>query len=127
MNSFQGKKSDFRKLIESWPSLVVMSLLLIFFAINIILFIGKMEEARKAKKIAEEKVAELHAKKDQLDTEISSLNTDKGKDELIREKFGLAKAGEGMVVVINEQKSEEKTGNEGAENSFVSFFKRLFK
>jgi exosome complex RNA-binding protein Rrp4 len=127
MNSFQDKKSDWRKLLESWPSLVILSLLLVFFAINIILFLGKMIEARKSRDIAENKVAELLDKKDQLHTEINTLNTDKGKESLIREKFGLAREGEGMIVVINPKKNEEVEGNQEKQSNFFSFFNRLFK
>lgn len=127
MNSFQDKKSDWRKLLESWPSLVILSLLLVFFAINIILFLGKMIEARKSRDIAENKVAELSDKKDQLHTEINTLNTDKGKESLIREKFGLAREGEGMIVVINPKKNEEVEGNQEKQSNFFSFFNRLFK
>lgn len=127
MNSFQDKKSDWRKLLESWPSLVILSLLLVFFAINIILFLGKMIEARKSRDIAENKVTELLDKKDQLHTEINTLNTDKGKESLIREKFGLAREGEGMIVVINPKKNEEVEGNQEKQSNFFSFFNRLFK
>lgn len=127
MNSFQDKKSDWRKLLESWPSLVILSLLLVFFAINIILFLGKMIEARKSRDIAENKVAELLDKKDQLHTEINTLNTDKGKESLIREKFGLAKEGESMVVVINEKKKEDAADTQEKQGNFFSFFNRLFK
>jgi hypothetical protein len=106
MNSFQDKKSDWRKLLESWPSLVILSLLLVFFAINIILFLGKMIEARKSRDIAENKVAELLDKKDQLHTEINTLNTDKGKESLIREKFGLAREGENTELRQNQDRSK---------------------
>ncbi|MEK7588797.1 MAG: septum formation initiator family protein [Patescibacteria group bacterium] len=127
MNSYQDKKSDFRKLLESWPSLVFLTLILLFFAVNIILFIGKMVEAKKTQKVAEEKVVELELKKEQLNSEISSLNTEKGKEELIREKFGLAKEGEEMIVVVN-KKEEDLKLQEGADNkSFRSFWRNLFK
>ena len=86
-----------------------------------------MIEARKYRDIAENKVTELLDKKDQLHTEINTLNTDKGKESLIREKFGLAREGEGMIVVINPKKNEEVEGNQEKQSNFFSFFNRLFK
>ena len=87
---------------------------------------NKMGETSRNKEIIEDKVTELEKSKEKLNSEIIKLKTEKGIEENIREKFGLAKEGEEMIVIIEDKNSEEaekETDSEG----FFSFFKNWFK
>ena len=66
-------------------------------------FFNKMRVTIDNRKLAESKVAELQKEKEKLSSDIARLKTDEGKEESIREKFGLAKAGEGEIVVVDEK------------------------
>ena len=80
---------------------------------------------RENRKIAENKVQELELEKEKLSSDIAKLKTEKGIEENIREKFGLAKEGEGMIVIV-EDKNPQTEQNDFSEG-FFSFFKSWFK
>lgn len=127
MRNFQqkGHKTSFRRILESWPFLFLFVIVLVFFTSGVFSFLIKMNETIKNKKIAEDKVYALEQRKDKLITDINNLNTDKGKEKVFRENFGLGKEGEGMIVVVEDKSSppqpqvEEKKG-------FLDFFNNLF-
>ena len=81
---------------------------MLFFVWGIIGFMGKMEVTRQNKKIAENKVAELQQEKIKLSSDIAKLKTEGGVEESIRLKFGLAKEGEGLIVVVDDKNSQEE-------------------
>lgn len=125
MRNFQPKRG-WRNIIQSWPVLFFLCTLLIFFAWGVIGFMGKMQVTSETREIAENKVAELEKEKIKLSANISKLKSIDGVEESIRDKFGLAREGEGLIVVVedkNKAKNEEKTGERG----FFSFFSDWFK
>jgi cell division protein FtsB len=124
MKSFQKKRS-WRNIVQSKPVLVILGIFVLIFAWGVIGFMKKMQTTIENKNIAEEKFLELQKEKDKLSTDILKLKTDSGVEESIREKFGLAKEGEGVIVVVEDENStkvpEKKT------NGFFSFFMNWFK
>ncbi len=69
---------------------------------------------------------ESKKEKDKLSSGISKLNTEKGQEEVIREKFGLAKDGEGSIVIVDNQNGVDAK-NKVNQDGFFSFFKNWFK
>jgi cell division protein FtsB len=96
------------------------------FAWSVFGFWNKMRETSKNMKIIEDKVTELRLKKEKLSANINNLNTEEGKENIFRENFGLAKDGEGVVVIVEDK---NKTEPPKAENSskITTFFKNLFR
>ena len=124
MKNFQQKRS-FRNILQSKPVLILLVILVLIFALGVINFMGKMEITRENRKIAESKVAELEKEKEKLSSDIAKLNTPRGVEESIRLKFGLAKEGENIIVVMDDKNQPEmKTV---PPSGFFSFFKNLFK
>ncbi len=125
MISFQ-KSGKWRKITQSKFFLVFLGLVIAAFVYNLIGLSKKMEETIKNKKIVEDKITELGNSKDKLSSDISKLKTNEGVEANIREKFGLAKEGEGMVVIVDDKNSDNppKTPNS---SGFFSFLKNLFK
>ena len=74
----------------------------------------------------EDKIAALQQQKDKLSSDINSLNTDEGKEKVFRENFGLAKDGEDMTVVV-EDNNPSQTPPQSPAAGFFSFLKNLFK
>ena len=111
--------------MESKPILAVLGILLLVFAWGVISFMSKAAETSKNKKMAESKVAELETEKEKLSSDIARLKTEAGVEENIREKFGLAKEGEGLIVVVDDKNkavdAEEDSGG------FWVFLKNLFR
>lgn len=124
MKDFQ-KRSGFRNIMQSKIALFLLGVLIIVFSWSIIQLIGKMQDTNKNKKIAENKISELQKQKEKLMYDITNLNTDKGKEENIRERFGFAKEGEEMIVVVDD-KNLLDLGKETKTKGFFSFIKNLF-
>ena len=124
MRDFQRKRG-FRNILQSWPVLGLLSVLLVFFAWGIFGFMGKMSTTRENRIIAENKVTQLRQEKEKLSSDIAKLNTEEGVEASIREKFGLAKEGEGLIVVVEDKNppAEENNFSEG----FFSIFTRWFR
>lgn len=125
MRNFQ-KSGKLRHIMQSKFFLILLAIVILFSFYNIFNFMGKMEETSKNKEIVQNKIAELEKSKGELNSEINKLKTENGIEENIREKFGLAKEGENMILVIDDKNSvdaQKKTDSGG----FFSFFKNLFK
>jgi len=124
MKSFQRKR-DWRSVMQSKPVLAILIILLFFFAWGMMGFMGKMQLTVENRKIAEERLRDLEEKKEKLSSDISKLSTESGIEESIRLKFGLAKEGEGVIVVVPDpNQAEEK---EESSSGFFSFIKNWFK
>lgn len=124
MRNFQ-EKSGWKKIIESKPVLILLGILILIFAYSVLGFWNKMLESRRSKKIVEDKVISLEQRKDRITKEIESLKTDEGKEKVFRENLGLAKEGEGLVVIVDDKNSP--IDQEDTSSGFFSFFINLFK
>lgn len=121
-----SKKRTFRQVMQSTSSLIFLSVVVFIFAFNIFNFINKTKETARNKQIIEEKVAELENSKEKFNSEINKLKTERGVEESLREKFGVAKEGENMIMItenINETENEKETDSTG----FFSWFRGLFE
>lgn len=81
-------------------------------------------DAYQNRKIAEEKILELKDRKAKLETNISELNTDFGKERVFRENYGLGKPGEKVVIVVEDSGTESV--EEPVKTSFFDYFRDLF-
>ncbi len=125
MRSFQQKKG-WRHIFESMPVVIFLGILVLIFAWGVFGFWGKMRETSLNRKIIEDKIVELQKEKEKLTENISKLKTDEGVEENIREKFGLAKEGEEMIVVV-ENKDTSTVPLDANSGGFFSFFSDWFK
>jgi cell division protein FtsB len=125
MRNFQ-EKNKFKRFMRSKPVLVLLTVILIAFAWNLVILTGKLQETYKNKKIEQEKISDLENRKSKRISDIEKLNTDKGKEEVIREKFGVVKDGEQVIVIVDD-KSQTATPSQVGSNGFFSFIKNIFK
>jgi cell division protein FtsB len=120
MRDFQQKKR-WRRLVQSWPVLIFLSILLLFFAWGIIGLMMRMQTTRENRQLAETKLLELQKKKEIFTADVAKLESESGIEETIREKFPVVKEGEGLIVVVDEKvKIEEPKIEE------KGFFSKLF-
>src|SRR3989344_1056661 len=125
MRNFQEKRT-FKHILQSKLFLVLLSVILLIFAWKVFGFWGKMQETAQNRKLLEDKITALEQQKEKLSLDINTLKTDKGVEENIRDKFGLVKEGEGMIVIVNEKSPlEANVGNESG--GFWGFWKKLFR
>ena len=124
MRNFQ-EQNKWSHIMQSRPVLFILFLIVVFFLWSIIGLVSKAEETSKNKNLAEDRKQELLDKKERLTKDIEKLNTEKGIEESIRDKFGYVKQGEEMIVVV-ENKNPTIVPDQKATGIF-GFFKRLFK
>ena len=124
MKNFQRKRG-FRNILYSKPVLVLLGILVLVFAWGMIGFWGKMRATAENREMSENKVLQLQKEKEKLSSDIAKLNTESGVEESIREKFGLAKEGEGVIVVVDDKSTVEVPQKDSG--GFWSFLKNLFK
>ncbi|HWA32233.1 MAG TPA: septum formation initiator family protein [Candidatus Paceibacterota bacterium] len=124
MRNFQQKRG-LRRVLESKVFLFLLGAVLLVFIWNLFILMGKLRETAKNEKLAEQKVSDLTEQKSQVSSEIQKLGTDEGVEDSIRQKFGLAKDGEGVVVIVDDKNSANASAE--SKGGFWSFFKNLFK
>lgn len=125
MRNFQ-KKGRLKYLIQSKLFLIFFGIVILAFIYSIFNFVGKTEEASRNRKIAENKIIELEKSKEKFNSDINKLKTEKGIEENIREKFGLAKEGENMILVVDDKSSSEVPKNTDS-GGFFSWLKSLLR
>lgn len=125
MRNFQ-EKNKFKKFMQSKPVLILLFIVVVAFAWKVIGLTGKLQETYKNKKIEEQKISDLENRKEKLISDIEKLGTDKGKEEIIRENFGLVKEGEQVIVIVDD-KNQPEIPPQKEKNKFFSFLKNLFK
>jgi cell division protein FtsB len=124
MRNFQEKRG-LKTILQSKPALILLGIIILAFAWSIIGLARKAEDTAKNKKNAEDKIVELQKEQDKLSPIIQKLQTDQGKEAAIRENLGWGKPGEGLVVIVDDPSTT--TTAEVKQNSFLDFFKNLFK
>ena len=102
MKNFQRRKKRI-SLAQYRLILLVLIVLIVLISWSVIGLIGKARDTFKNKNIAEDKITNLQIQKEKLLSDIEKLNTEKGVEENIREKFGLAKGEEGMIVIVDDK------------------------
>ncbi len=61
----------------------------------------KERESHVLRQEAEMQLGDLSKRQEQLDTDIASLETDRGKEQVLREQYALAARGEGLIVIVD--------------------------
>lgn len=113
-----------------WHSPLALGLffcVLLIFAYKIVDIYKKDVETARNKEFVLNNINSLKEREDTLNKDIAKLNTEVGKEEIIREKLQFAKEGEKMVTIVDSyntdsQQLETKIGNTG----FWGFIKKIF-
>ena len=106
-------------------TLIVLSVLVIISLHSTWKVYGKKRESEALKNISVQNVDELTSRDNELKSKIRRLETDSGIEEEIRSKFSVAKQGEQMVVVVEDEISPISTSS--PKGIFKVFFNFLFK
>lgn len=86
--------------------------ILIFFALVVVMMQGvwgvyeKERESRALRYAAEKELRDLRVREAELRGDISSLSHERGKEEVLRERFDLGKEEEGVVVIVEPSSPE---------------------
>lgn len=86
--------------------------ILIFFALLVVMARGvwgvyeKERESRALRQTAERELQDLRVREAELRSDISSLSTERGMEQVLRERFDLGKGEEGVVVIVDAPEPE---------------------
>lgn len=82
----------------------------------------KEKESRLLRKEAEMQLGDLSKRQAQLDADIANLETDRGKEQVLREQYALAARGEGLIVIVD----TPPVAPAHATSSLVDWLKKTF-
>lgn len=105
--------------------LCVLFCILVIFTFNVIKLIEKERVTSRNKIIELNKIEELKQREASLNSDIEKLGTDNGIEDTIRNKFQVAKPGEKVVSIVDEEEKKpivEQENNHG----FWSWIKGMF-
>lgn len=121
------KKTNNYKFWHSPLALVILLIIIVLFSYNIVDLVKKSRETSEKKNLVLEKIKYYQLKAESLNTEISNLETEEGKEEELRSKMPYTRVGEKMVTIVEEK--EETQNVESVDNSTSGFnrFLNIFK
>lgn len=127
MHEFQEKKK-LRKILYSKATLIALFVIIIFIARAVLGVYYKQKISEENLLIANNKITELESREKMLNSEIEWLKTDKGVEEEIRKKFMVGKAGEQVIVIVDEDRSNKNGEVDNGErksiwDKFIDFFR----
>jgi len=108
-------------------ALVLLLFVLFFFGYKIIDLIKKERETSHKKEVILDQINDLKQRETSLSEDISRINTEEGKEEIIREKYQVAKEGEKMVIIVDDSSIQGSISSQKEENhGFWNWFKHVF-
>ena len=98
----QGKKQRWRE----WFWVAVFALLAWFLLQSVWSLVAKQRLTEKEETLAQGELAELLARKAELEKKIDSLETKRGVEAVLREKFPIALPGEKVINIVSDESLE---------------------
>lgn len=118
MSEFQQIKNP-RKWYHSTLFLLFVFVFSVVFIFSIMSLVRKNRETAIAKEAARNELQSLEERQKKLEQDIKGLSTDKGIEKNIRQQFQVAKDGEGVVVIVNDDTKNTSTGSVPEKKSFL--------
>ena len=101
MRKFQGYyHRRLRRLTASRPGQVFFLLLLILVGESVVRLYQRERVVAKEERVLKREFLALEARRDELTAEVALLETDRGVEEAIRERFGMVREGEKVINLV---------------------------
>lgn len=107
MPSRMSKKRRFKRIIYSKPVLIGLLVLAVFSVRAAWGAYARLSEITPELRRARDLRADLRVEKVELEEELARLETRAGREEELRERYGAAKPGERMVVIVDPEPKED--------------------
>lgn len=107
-------------------ALIVFFFFLLFFGYRIIDLIQTNKETIHKKELILDQIDDLKEKEVLLSDNLLRLETEEGKEEIIREKYQVTKQGEKMVIIVDDKNIESSKLEEKNSHGFWNWIKRIF-
>lgn len=106
--------------------LAISFLISIFLLLGLFGFLQKLNVSNKNKKQEQSKLDFYQSERQKIEGRLVEIDSEEGKDRNVRENYNLAKDGEGLVVIVEEQ-DESTESSDTKKKSFFEFFRKIFK
>lgn len=105
--------------------LTLLVLVAVFLLIGLFGFLDKLTTSNKNKKTEQAKLEFYESEKAKIESRLAEVSSEEGIDKTVRENYNLAKEGEGLVIILEEEDAGlQETKNKGG--GLVDFIRRLF-
>ena len=123
MKNVESKNTN--KKARILATFIICSIFCLVLLVSIVKMGSKLITLYENKKAVDEKLENLELQKNNLAGSIESLSTESGIEETLRDKYFVAKEGESIVVVVEEDPivQEEKEGGLEFFRKFLEIFK----
>lgn len=101
-------KNKIKRIIYSWPVLILLLIIVILIGKGIWTVSQSERLSSENKNYSEDQYNKLKNKSDTFLSEIEMLETEKGVEAEIRDKFRVVKAGEQLAIIINADDEEKQ-------------------
>lgn len=126
MLEFESKRK-FKKRLYSKFTLFVLLVIFVLVAHGTWGIYQKKRVVNADLRETEQTLAEYEERKNKLESRIDRLNSDVGKEELLREKYSLSKEGEKAIFILDDENAEQQAVEEkGFFGKTGDFLKGLF-
>jgi len=102
MKRFQARRQT-KKILYSKVTIVILVLILLFIGKSVFSAYKKYSISREAAVERRENLEELENRKNSLGSKLENLNTDRGVEEELRSRFQVAKPGEKVLIIVEEE------------------------
>jgi len=124
MREFQDKRR-FKKLMHSRYVIVALIIICVLLGRAVFSVYEKYDRSKDIADRAQNELLLLSAREQSLNKEIINLGTELGKEKEVRERFGVVKEGERMIVLVDDKSSEKSNiilVKDGWWQKFIGFF-----
>lgn len=115
------KKQKIRRMLYSYPSLIIVFIIAVLLARGAIGIIAKEQESARMLANLEEKAASLASREQELEEGVARLQTEDGVRDEIRERFSVIEEGEHVAIIVDERRVATMT-----EEVKLPWYKRLW-
>ena len=119
------KKQKINKFLYSRVFLLIFFIITAFFVYTVVSIAPKVIETKKNKNMVKAEFENFTNQEEKLKLETERTQSKEGIEENLREKFRVAKEGEGLIIISDEE-IKEVVKYEG-KKGFLYFFKNLFR
>ena len=115
-------KNIFKSILYSWFTITLIFVISVALIYNVIGLIKKNKLTKENRQRAADQLASLEVRETELQSELDKLRTDRGIEETLRDKFGVVKEGEGLIIIVDDPDNKKTEDNPEKSNGFFQFF-----
>jgi cell division protein FtsB len=120
------KKNNNYTFLYSPVALLVLFILFLFFGYRIFGLIKENKETAHKKDLVLDRIDDLEKRKSSLIFNMSKIETQEGKEKIIRDKYQFVKEDEKMVTIVDGKDNVIIDGQEKVKHGFGNWIKGLF-